>query len=433
MIDTVLGLITQFLEGKYTSLSGQYRESPHIVHYYKEIIRYWSKLNFVINKTLRSMKQPGKISHREKAIFLYSTYRFKMENATIDSIINELKVLKEVNVNTFLEKLSTFSWKRAFEEKSKEEILSIEEAMPSFFIEHLLPVMTLDFLKKNIQLLNDIKKSEDFTVRINDLFGKIPRTILTDKIMTSLKNKGLDIKRDSDISEILHIPINRKKKIIQNDWYKKGNLIVQDRASAIVVKVLDPQPNELICDMCAAPGVKTSMIAQFTNNRARIIAGEYLPERAFQSKKLLSHLNVQNTALITTDSIELPIRFEEYFDRILLDAPCTGSGTLLSNPELKWRQNEEFLHQNVVLQKKLLEKAIEMLKPDGILVYSTCSFYPEEGEYQVREIINKLKPLNIQKWTLPSYKINGSEIPGTGRLFPSIHKTQGFFIAKFQK
>ena len=433
MIDIVISLLTQFLDGKHTSLIEKYRTNPQIVHYYKEIIRYWSKLNFIINKTLRSMGKTAKIRHDERAAYLYSTYRLKMEKATIDSIVKELKISKESFIHSFLNKLSTFSWKRAFEDKSEEETLSIEEAMPSFFIERLLPVMSLDFLKKNIQFLNDIKKSEDFTVRINDLFGKISRPILIEKIMASLKNEGLDIKQDREISEILHVPINRKNIIIQNEWYKKGNIIIQDKASAVVVKILDPQPNELICDMCAAPGVKTSMIAQFTNNRARIIAGEYLPERAFQSKKLLKHLNVQNNALISTDSIEFPVRFEEQFDRVLLDAPCTGSGTFLSNPELKWRQGEKFLHQNVVLQKKLLAKAIKLLKPHGILVYSTCSLYPEEGEYQVSEIIKKLKPLNILKWTLPSYKINGSEIPGTGRLFPSIHKTQGFFIAKFQK
>ena len=74
-----------------------------------------------------------------------------------------------------------------------------------------------------------------------------------------------------------------------------------------------------------------------------------------------------------------------------------------------------------------------MLKPNGILVYSTCSLYPEEGEYQIRERLNKLEPLDISQWTSPSYKIEGSPLPGSGRLFPSIHGTQGFFIGKFKK
>jgi 16S rRNA (cytosine967-C5)-methyltransferase len=356
-----------------------------------------------------------------------------MENATVNYILKELKHLKDQNIKAFLNQLSTFSWKRALEEKSSIQRLSIMEAMPSFFIERLLPVMSMEFLKENIQYLNDLTKYEKFSIRFNDLFEELPRGILFEKILTSFKKEGLGLLQDREISEIFHAPITQKNKIIQNEWYKKGYIIVQDKASAIVVKILDPKPNELICDMCAAPGVKTSMIAQFSNNRARIIAGEYLPQRAFQCKKFLSSLNVKNQALITTDSIEFPVRFEEQFDRVLLDAPCTGSGTFLANPELKWRQSDKFLHQNVVLQKKLLNTAIKMLKPNGVLVYSTCSLYPEEGEYQVRERLNSIKPLDISQWTSPSYNIDGSPLPGTGRLFPSIHHTQGFFIGKFKK
>lgn len=432
-INIVLGLLQQFSEGKLVSLNNEQRQNALIVKYFNEIIRFWSKLNFLIKKTLRSLKPSKQVNHLENAIYFYSTYRLKMENATVESILNELMDFKDPNIHAFLNQLNTFSWKRAFENKSEEEILSIKEAIPSFFIEHLLPVMSMDFLKENIQFLNDMTKLENFTVRFNDLFEDVSRHMLIEKILASLKKEGLTLTQDREISEIYHAPINRKKKIIQNEWYKKGNIIVQDKASAIVVKILDPKPNEIICDMCAAPGVKTSMIAQFTDNQARIIAGEYLPERAFQSKNWLKHLNVQNKSLIATDSIEFPVRFEEKFDRVLLDAPCTGSGTFLVNPELKWRQGENFLHQNVVLQKKLLIKAIKLLKPNGILVYSTCSLYPEEGEYQIREIIDKLMPLDILQWTSPSYKIEGLPLPGTGRLFPSTHRTQGFFIGKFKK
>ena len=117
----------------------------------------------------------------------------------------------------------------------------------------------------------------------------------------------------------------------------------------------------------------------------------------------------------------------------MLDPPCTGSGTFLSNPELKWRQSEKFLNQNIILQKKLLRSAIKFLKPNGILVYSTCSLYPEEGEFQILEVLDHLYPLDLPKWFSPSYTINDSIIPGTGRLFPSTHQTQGFFIGKFKK
>ncbi|MFW9824332.1 MAG: hypothetical protein ACFFE4_15420, partial [Candidatus Thorarchaeota archaeon] len=107
--------------------------------------------------------------------------------------------------------------------------------------------------------------------------------------------------------------------------------------------------------------------------------------------------------------------------------------TFLANPELKWRQNSRFLHQNMLLQEKLFENALKLLKQDGILVYSTCSLYPEEGEYLISKFINYLEPLELPDWLSPSYTLNNSLLPGTGRLFPSVHHTQGFFIGKFKK
>ena len=116
-----------------------------------------------------------------------------------------------------------------------------------------------------------------------------------------------------------------------------------------------------------------------------------------------------------------------------MDAPCTGSGAFSRSPELKWRQNEQFLYQNVTLQAKLLETALELLKKGGILVYSTCSLYLEEGEMQVSRILDRVDPMEMPKWMSKSYEINGKTIPGTARLFPAIQGTQGFFIGKFKK
>jgi 16S rRNA C967 or C1407 C5-methylase (RsmB/RsmF family) len=169
------------------------------------------------------------------------------------------------------------------------------------------------------------------------------------------------------------------------------------------------------------------------NNQGHIIAGDFMSSRIKTMKKLLKNLNILNTFMINVDSIKFPIRFKNYFDRILLDAPCTGNGTFSANPELKWRQNFKFLHQCMLLQEKLFKSAIKLLKHNGILVYSTCSLYPEEGEFVISKFIDRLEPLELPQWFSPSYTLNDSIMPGTGRLFPSIHRTQGFFIGKFKK
>jgi 16S rRNA (cytosine967-C5)-methyltransferase len=239
--------------------------------------------------------------------------------------------------------------------------------------------------------------------------------------------------KDSYLEDLITIPSNKKYEVLKSNLYQKGFLVFQDKASAVVTHLLSPQSRDIICDMCAAPGIKTSLIAQGMNNKGHLIAGEFLYNRIRIMSQLLNHLNVLNTHILNIDSIAFPLRFENIFDKILLDAPCTGSGTFLTNPELKWRQNQKFLHQNTVLQKKLFESALRLLKPEGILVYSTCSLYPEEGEHIIMNYLNQLEPQSLPAWFSPSYMINGSELPGTGRLFPSIHHTKGFFIGKFKK
>ncbi len=124
----------------------------------------------------------------------------------------------------------------------------------------------------------------------------------------------------------------------------------------------------------------------------------------------------------------------ERFDKILLDAPCTGSGTFTNNPELKWRQNKRFLQRNIFLQEQLLLSALDLLKIGGTLVYSTCSLYPEEGEYQIQKIkSDKVRPEEIPSWIPSSYNITGFSQKGTGRFLPAEHDTNGFFLAKLTK
>ncbi len=360
---------------------------------------------------------------------LYVTYRILWENASNSILIKELKGF---SIN-FLKNVRSFSWKKNLKNKDEFEKLSICNAVPSFMVNHLKNFMDSESMAENINAMNGLIGNIEVSIRVNNLISDYKKEDLSLKIKESFGQNKIIFHEDQHLSELIIVRLNSKKKVLNNSWYKKGYLIFQNKASAAVVQTLSPKKEDLIFDMCAAPGVKTSQIAQYMENEGRIIAGEFLGKRMNALKKLLKDLNVLNCFLINLDSIEPPFRFENYFDRILLDAPCTGSGTFLNTPELKWRQDENFLHQNTVLQKKLLKTAIKLLKPNGILVYSTCSLYPEEGEYQILDNLDKLQPLPLPDWFSPSYVIEDSILPGTGRLFPSTHQTQGFFIGKFKK
>lgn len=415
----------KFIKKEPSSLKN-FGNNPQIIHYYYEIVRFWNKINFIINRTNPDSKLHSEIKLAEIS---YAIYRIFWEKASNEIIFRELKNIER----GFLKKIRQFSWRKALAGKTEIEKLSIYEGVPTFMINHLLPVMKLEFLKENTKYMDNLISDGYTYLRFNILKRKNQLKNTFSQIKKELKKKNIRFNEDPQIPYLLNIPINMKSRVIQNDWYQKGYLMFQDKASVAVVQALSPQPGEIICDMCAAPGSKTSLIAESMKNKGRIIAGDFMFSRIKTMKKLLKNLNVINTQMINTDSIKFPVRFKNYFDRILLDAPCTGNGTLSVNPELKWRQNKRFLHQCTLLQEKLFESALKLLKHDGILVYSTCSLYPEEGEYLISKFNNSLEPLELPHWFSPSYTLNNSILPGTGRLFPSIHHTQGFFIGKFKK
>ena len=431
VIDGLIKLLTKFIERKTGTLSIKDRSNAELVHYYYEILRYWNKINFILKRKLKFTNEPHVSNSSSIAKYLIAIYRIVWEKE------NALKVGNELNfVPAELDRikpLDFFSWKQALFGKKEIERLSLEIAIPTFSIKKLATVMDLETIRANIKQMDGKEGNETLFFRLNDLIFDENQQGSLDFILKELEEQGINAKRDTHFSKVFYTELKNKKKILLNRSYKEGKLFMQDKASFAVTHLLEPHANELICDMCAAPGIKTSIIAQLSQNQAKIIANDFSKQRLSVTRQLLRKLNVLNTNLINSDGIKLPVRFTNFFDKILLDAPCTGSGTFSTNPELKWRQNEGFLHQNLVLQEKLLKNAINLLRPSGILVYSTCSLYPEEGELQVLKILNHFKPMELPKWFSPSYEIDHQHIPGTGRLFPAIHQTKGFFIAKFKK
>ena len=427
----LIKLLTKFIERKTGTLSIKNRSNAELVHYYYEILRYWNKINFILKRKLKFINEPHGSNNYSNAKYLIAIYRIVWEKENTIKVGNELNF--DSDETALIKKLDFFSWKQALKGKNEIERLSLDIAIPTFSIKKLAAVMDFETIRANIKQMDGKEGSAKLFFRLNDLPFDINQKDSLHSILKDLERQGIDAKRDTHFSKVFYTELKNKKKILLNRLYREGKLVIQDKASFAVTHLLEPQANELICDLCAAPGIKTSIIAQLSQNRAKIIANDFSKQRLRVTRQLLKKLNVLNTNLMNSDGIKLPVRFTNFFDKILLDAPCTGSGTFLRNPELKWRQNEQFLHQNTVLQKKLLKSALNLLKPEGILVYSTCSLYPEEGELQIKNIIDTIEPLELPEWFSPSYRIGNQSFLGTGRLFPVIHGTQGFFIGKFKK
>ncbi|MCA0446975.1 MAG: RsmB/NOP family class I SAM-dependent RNA methyltransferase [Bacteroidetes bacterium] len=223
-----------------------------------------------------------------------------------------------------------------------------------------------------------------------------------------------------------------------------GYLYLQDLSSMIPAFVLDPQPGERILDLAAAPGSKTTQIAQMMKNTGTLVANDADSGRLSNLSFNLDRMGIYNTVVTHLDGTLAGKRYPEYFDRVLLDAPCSALGVLANKPDVLnwWAQNK--VAKFAALQEKLLISAIKALKPGGRLVYSTCTLTQEENEGVVQSVLLKY-PVELETIPdLPGYVFRqGISAPGISpevsekvrRIYPfdNDNNLQGFFVASFKK
>ncbi|MCO6040453.1 RsmB/NOP family class I SAM-dependent RNA methyltransferase [Thermococcus alcaliphilus] len=208
--------------------------------------------------------------------------------------------------------------------------------------------------------------------------------------------------------------------------YEKGYFYAQSLPSMVVAHILEPQEEDLIIDMAAAPGGKTSHIAQLLENRGEIIAIDKSKNRLAKMEKELKRLGVKNVKLVQMDSRNLP-DLGIKADKILLDAPCTALGV---RPKLWETRTPKDIEATARYQRHFINAAIKSLRKGGILVYSTCTLSYEENEGNVQYMLKKGLRLEEQKIFIGSPGLGIKEVQ---RFYPHKHLTQGFFIAKLRK
>ena len=197
-----------------------------------------------------------------------------------------------------------------------------------------------------------------------------------------------------------------------------GLIYLQDEASQHVAEVLDVKPGERALDLCAAPGGKTTLMADLARDNARIVAAD---RSAARMETVVATSNLQGLKsikpLLLDAGEHLPFSLN-VFDKVLLDAPCSGTGTLRRNPEIRWRLSEDAIKAFAENQKRFLANAAELVKPGGRLVYSTCSVEREENEEVIEEFVARDKRFKVLN---------------TERTWPYRHGCDGFFIAAMEK
>lgn len=273
------------------------------------------------------------------------------------------------------------------------------------------------------QIIQGYKASRKSSLRVNTLKAD------KEEIASILQKNNIPYEKVSVFQDAFVFEKQYEQQIKNLDIYEQGKIYFQSLSSMLPVLILEPKEKEDILDMAAAPGGKTSQISAITNGKAYITACEKNPIRAERLKYNMQKLGIQSIQVLVKDARKLDDAFS--FDKILLDSPCSGSGTLRLKEDTF---SEELIQRSIIVQKQLLEKAVRLLKPGHELVYSTCSILKQENEEQIEKILQKGKVeiVPIPKELLTNVPQLPVTLEGTVCIKPNEYY-EGFFVAKLKK
>ena len=274
-------------------------------------------------------------------------------------------------------------------------------------------------------ILEGLNAQRHTTLRVNTLKSSL------DEILRLLREAGVECGEVPFYRDALVLPPASEAALRPLPMYQDGQIYLQSLSSMLPPLALGAKEGEDVLDMCAAPGGKTSEIVQLMNGRAMVTACETDKVRCERLRSNLKRLGCERVNVLCTDARKLDSLMK--FDRILLDAPCSGSGTLNLTRGLS-AFSEKLVINSARLQGQLLKKACSMLKRGGTLVYSTCSLLKQENEDQVRAALGdrsmRLLPLSPEQW--PQLPLLPNALPDTFTVMPD-QRFEGFYMAVLQK
>ncbi len=327
--------------------------------------------------------------------------------------------------------------------KKKSENIPLKDQIKPIFKERFLEMLNNDNNEYE-KFVEYILKPQRKSFRINTIKENNPQ-----QLIENLKQKGLDISKIEwcENAFFLNYEKDSRTDIGNLKEHILGKIYIQEATSMTPVILLDiPQDIDntfTVLDMAASPGSKTTQIGSLMNNKGIIIANELDYKRLSPLKINLEKSGLINIVITNNDATK--IEGNNIFDRILLDAPCSGSGVIRKSPKTIKTYNPKQLKQICKIQLKLLQRGFELLKQEGIITYSTCSLDPEENELLIEEFLNQNKNAELMTCNIPNLILNNkltkffkNQIPEeitqkTIRIWPQDNDTNGFFVAKIKK
>jgi 16S rRNA (cytosine967-C5)-methyltransferase len=382
------------------------------------VIRFRNTIDYLLSRSLEN-KKLQELNVRDRNILRLLLYEIEWLDSDMEEVVSYFPEIKakyshvmtraaETDLDTIVRRLALVNR------------LSLTYSHPTFLVKTLLDNIPLE---ETIWLLKTNNKTRTYYLRLNKLMG------IDDSILNSLT--GVKLEKDSDVSGLYRIK-DGIERVVLSKYFQDGYILIQDKASILAVEALDTRPGQTVWDSCAAPGMKTQLLAEKLMGTGKLIASDVYKDRVRVAHNRTMHLNAHQVEWLHADSTNPTVTSA---DKILIDAPCTSTGILQTYPSFKWRLNKQVLFSLMTIQHKILDGILSSYKnrPGTEIVFSTCSLLPHEGESQIdsalsRHNIELLEPKTIGTRGYPGFKCSEK----VTRLFPHKHETSGFFIAKMR-
>ncbi len=383
-------------------------------------------LDYIIG--LYSSVKLKKLSKSVTEILRLGIYQIMyMDKVPVSAAVNEsVKLIKKYEnrsrgfVNAILRKVADNKDNISFPEETLENLM-VRFSFPKPLCEKIISEFGLEEGSRFIEALGQEPKT---FIRVNRL--KTTR----DELIAKLTQKEINIAPFDDLEDAAIIS---GADIGSLDEFKKGYFTVQDIAAQLACRVLAPKKNDKVIDMCAAPGGKTTYLAELMENTGSILAFDIHPHKISLIEDGAERLGIDIINACAADMSVFKKTMTETADKILVDVPCSGVGIIRRKPDIKWNMEENGTLSKI--QHDLLKNAISYLKPGGELVYSTCTVFKEENENIISSVLSEHNSIEAVDITdlLPEAFIKQSAKDGYITLLPHIDGTDGFFICKLRK
>lgn len=323
------------------------------------------------------------------------------------------------NVEAILGFLLTQNPESIFEDLNDEERIAFLTFHPTWFVKYCFRLFGR---KEAVAMLETDVQPSPIYIRLNTLKAD------ENKILDKLTEDGVKIEKIEQLKYAYRF-LGTKKPLTRTKSFKEGLFYIQDKASCFAAEAANPKPEMTILDVCAAPGAKTTYLAQLMQNQGTIYSLDYSKRRMAVWEDEIARISVDIAAPIIADACNhMPFAIKA--DMVVLDPPCTSTGTFRKLPSAKWRLTRRSIDKMAEIQWQMINSCAENVKPGGMLVYSTCSITVEENEMLIERFL-KWHPEFSSTDITPNIGLPGLRgLDKCQRLYSHIHQCNGFFIAK---